>query len=303
MEHVENRTAFITGGASGIGLGMAQAFLRAGMRVALADVRAEALEAACASLNGGDRVHGVKLDVSDRQAMSAAADDIFRRFGPVHVLCNNAGIGMLGGLKSMTYEDWDWCLSVNLGGAINGIQTFLPLMRAHGEGGHIVNTSSIGVLSPGPGGAAYLSAKAAILVLSECLKIELAAENIGVTVLVPGPTRTNINRVGELRPAKFQHTGLRDVEERLAQHPLFDNGLDPSEVGEMVLDAVRRDLLFAITHNDFHDGAAQRFQAILQAFPRGPADPERGRQFGFPLVDPLYAAILRRAAPPAGSPP
>lgn len=301
MKDVRNRTAFVTGGASGIGLGMAHAFLRAGMRVAIADVRADALQGALAQLNGGEQVHAVQLDVTDRQAMAVAADEVARVFGPVHVLCNNAGVGMLGSLASMTYADWDWCLSVNLGGVVNGIQTFLPRMRAHGEGAHIVNTSSIGVVSPGPSGAAYLSAKAAIMVLSECLKIETAEQNIGVTVLIPGPTRSNINRVGELRPAQFQDTGLRDVEEQLARKPLFDNGLDPRQVGEMVLDAVQRDLLYVFTHNEFKNGVAQRFEAILQAFPRGPVDPERAKRFGFPLVHPQYAEILRRNEPPAGS--
>lgn len=300
MKELADRTAFITGGASGIGLGMAHAFLAAGMRVAVADVRPQALQSAVSSLNGGDRVLALPLDVSDRKAMSSAADEVSRVLGPVHLLCNNAGVGMLGGVSSMTYDDWDWCMAVNLGGVINGIQTFLPRMRAHGQGGHIVNTSSIGVVSPGGGGAAYLSAKAAIMMLSECLKIELKDTNIGVSVLIPGPTQTNINRVGELRPSTFQNTGLRDVEEKLAREPLFANGLDPLEVGQMVLDAVRRDLLFVFTHNDFKEGVEQRFAAILQAFPPGPLDTERSKQFGFALVDPLYEAILRRNAPPAG---
>ncbi len=298
---VENRTALITGGASGIGLGMAQAFLAAGMRVVIADIRPEALGAARASLNGGDKVHTVQLDVTDRRAWGAAADEVDRVFGPVHVLCNNAGVGMLGAVASMTYDDWDWCLSVNLGGAINGVQTFLPRMLAHGQGAHIVNTSSIGALSPGPGGAGYLSAKAAILMLSECLRIELAEQGIGVTVLIPGPTQTNIHRVADLRPARYQNTGLREWEERLAQQPLFDNGLEPLAVGKMVLDAVRRDLLFVFTHNEFREGVAQRFEAILNSFPRGPVDRERARRFGFPLVHPLYAQLLSQNQEPAGA--
>jgi NAD(P)-dependent dehydrogenase (short-subunit alcohol dehydrogenase family) len=295
----QDKTAFVTGGASGIGLGMAHSFLRAGMRVAMADVRAEALQSAAATLAAGDRLHTLQLDVTDRAAMEAAAVTVENVFGPVHVLCNNAGVGMLGGIKSMTYDDWDWCLSVNLGGTVNGLQTFLPRMLAHGQGGHIVNTSSIGAISPGPGGIAYLTAKAALVTLSESLRMELQEDGIGVTVLVPGPTRTRINEVGSLRPARFQNTGLREVEEQLARTPLFDNGLDPLEVGGMVLDAVRRDLMYVFTHNDFKAGVAQRFEAILAAFPGGPVDPERGRRFGFPLVNPLYAELLRRGEPPA----
>ncbi len=308
LKVVENKTAFITGGASGIGLGMAQAFLGAGMRVVIADLRPDALEDAAEALRsavsatGADkRLHVLPLDVTDRAAMSAAAAAAEHVFGDIHVLCNNAGVGMMGGVKSMTYDDWDWCLSVNLGGVINGIQTFLPRMLAHGQGGHIVNTSSIGAFSPGPGGIAYLAAKSAVATLSEALRIDLLEDNIGVTSLLPGPTRTNINRVADLRPERFQNTGLRQIEEQLRHTPLFDNGLDPLEVGEMVLDAVRRDLLFVFTHNDFKPGVAQRFEAILAGFPPGPIDPERGKRFGFPLVHPLYAEILRRKESPAGS--
>ncbi len=303
MKVVANKSAFITGGASGIGFGMAQAFLRAGMRVVIADVRPDALQSAAAALGARKRLLELPLDVTDRAAMRSAADTAERAFGPIHVLCNNAGVGMLGGVKSMTYDDWDWCLSVNLGGVVNGIQTFLPRMLAHGQGSHIVNTSSIGAVSPGPGGTAYLGAKAAVAVLSEALQMELLEDNIGVTVLIPGPTRSNIHKIAELRPKQFQDTGLRQIEDQLRQAPLFDNGLDPLEVGEMVLDAIRRKLLFVFTHNEFKAGVAQRFEAILQAFPRGPVDVERGKRFGFPLVHPLYAEILRRNEPPASSQP
>lgn len=294
MDSLRDRTAFITGGASGIGLGMAQAFLGAGMRVVIADLRSAAIADALATLEAGDRAHAIQLDVTDRGALAAAADEAERVFGPVHLLCNNAGVGMLGALESMTYDDWDWCFAVNLGGVINGIQTFLPRMRAHRQGGHVVNTSSVGALTPGPGGAAYLSAKAAIIVLSECLRIELAEQGIGVSVLIPGPTRTEINRVGELRPNRYRDSGLREIEARLAQRPLFDGGLDPNEVGAMVLEGVRRNDLFVLTHNEFREGVAQRCEAILSSFPTGPVDRERGESFGFPLVNPMYGEIVRR---------
>jgi len=301
LQTVRDKTAFITGGASGIGLGMAQAFVAAGMRVVIADVRPEALRVALAALDAGPRVYGVQLDVTDRAAFSAAADEVERNFGPVHVLCNNAGVGMLGSIKSTTYDDWDWCLSVNLGGVVNGIQTFLPRMLAHRQGGHVVNTSSIGAVAPGPGGAPYLASKGAIHLLSEGLKLELLEDNIGVTVLFPGPTQTQINKVADLRPARYRDTGLADVEAQLAAKPLFDNGLDPRVVGDMVLDAIRRDLLFVFTHNEFREGVARRFEAILQGFPDGPVDAERAQGFGFALIPALYGEILARNAPPAGS--
>jgi short-subunit dehydrogenase len=205
---------------------------------------------------------------------------------------------MLGGAKSVTYDDWDWGLAVNLGGVVNGVQTFLPRMLVQGEG-HIVNTSSIGAVAPGPGGIVYLAAKSAVAVLSEALRNDLLSDNVGVTVLLPGPTTSNIHEVGKLRPAHYQNTGVRELEERLGARPLNQIGMDPVEVGEMVLDAIRRDLLFVFTHNDFKVGVEQRFAAMLAAFPHGPVDPERAKGFGFPVINEMYTDILRRDEPPA----
>src|SRR5262245_60349878 len=148
MKDVKNKVAFITGGASGIGLAMARVFVREGMKVVIADIRRDHLDEAMASFDGFDSVHAIELDVSDREAMSRAGNETERVFGKVHVLCNNAGIGIGGPLKLATYDDWDWVMSVNLGGVINGVQTFLPLILAHGEGGHIVNTSSMSGVLP-----------------------------------------------------------------------------------------------------------------------------------------------------------
>src|SRR5579863_9968682 len=132
MEQVEGKVAFITGGASGIGYGMARVFLRNGMKVVIADIRQDHLDAAKADLKGANNVHFIKLDVTDRAAMKAAADETERVFGKVHVVCNNAGIGILGGSKKATYDDWDWGLGVNIGGVVNGIQTFVPRIQKHG---------------------------------------------------------------------------------------------------------------------------------------------------------------------------
>ena len=304
MQSIRDRAAFITGGASGIGLGMARVLLDAGMRVMIADVRPEALDAATAAL-GADaaRLHAMVLDVSDRDAMYRAAEKAESILGPIHLLCNNAGVGMLGDVRTTGPADWDWCLSVNLGGVVNGVLAFLPRMLAHGQGGHIVNTSSIGAISPGPGAIAYLTAKGAVVTLSECLRIELAGSGVSVTVLIPGPTRSNIHHVAELRPPHLRDGPLSAFERSLAERPLFGNGLDPVEVGGMVLDAVERDLMYVFTHNEFREGTAQRFEAILDAFPRDPIDPERAKGFGFPLVNPLFGELLRRREPPAAARP
>jgi NAD(P)-dependent dehydrogenase (short-subunit alcohol dehydrogenase family) len=295
MRDVTGKVAFVTGGASGIGLGIAQVFLDAGMKVVIADIRDNALFAACAQLGGGNHLLALPLDVANRDQWKSALAEASTAFGHVHVLCNNAGVGMLGDARSVTYDDWDWGLSVNLGGAVNGVQTFLPHFLAHGEPSHIVNTSTVGATLAGPGAIVYLSAKAAVLTLTECLKCDLQDTNVSVTALLPGPTATNIHEVGKLRPARFGKTGLKEIEERLAKGPLFSNGMDPIDVGRMVLDGIQRDRLFVYTHNDFREGVGQRCRALLASFPPGPVDPERAKAFGFPVTNAHYAAIAAAA--------
>lgn len=294
MKNVAGKVAFVTGGASGIGLGMATAFLRNGMKVVIADIRQDHLDR-CAERLQGQEVHLIRLDVTDRAAMAQAAHAAERRFGNVHVLCNNAGVGALGNVKLTTYADWDWILGVNLGGVINGLQTFLPRMLAHGEGGHIVNTSSIGAVLPMAGGIAYVAAKSAVMGLTEALRAELMEDPIGVTLLSPGPTATNIHEVARLRPQQYQDSGLRELEQELAQRSPSAEWMDPLAVGELVLDAIVHDRLFVMTHNEFKAGAEMRFQAILSGFPPGRVDQERARALGFPVANPLYAEIVHAA--------
>jgi NAD(P)-dependent dehydrogenase (short-subunit alcohol dehydrogenase family) len=292
MKDVVGKVAFVTGGASGIGLGMARVFLRNGMRVVVADVREDHLAEARASLGSGKDTHFIKLDVTDRAAMSTAADAVEKQFGKVHVLCNNAGVGSLGDLRRYTYADWDWTMQVNLGGVINGIQTFLPRILAHGEGGHIVNTSSMGALLPMPGGAAYIAAKFAVMGLTEALRADLADSPIGVTLLIPGPTQTNIHEVALLRPEAYKDSGLHDIESELGRRNPPAVWMDPVAVGDLVMLAILHNRLFVITHNEFQGGVEERFKAILTGFPPGPVDQERVRQLGFPVTNPIYESIL-----------
>jgi NAD(P)-dependent dehydrogenase (short-subunit alcohol dehydrogenase family) len=291
MKTVVDKVAFVTGGASGIGLGMVKTFLRAGMKVIVADIRDDHLETARKELAAGPAIHFIKLDITDRDGMRAAADEAERVFGRVHVLCNNAGVGSLGDVKKYTYSDWDWCLQVNLGGVINGIQTFLPRLLGHGEPAHIVNTSSVGALMPMPGGAAYIAAKSAVHGLTEALRCDLDGTNVGVTLLVPGPTKTNIHEVAKLRPARYSDSGVHELEAELGRRSPPQVWRDPVEVGEMVLDAILHDRLFLITHNEFAEGVRQRFEATMTGFPPGPPDPEKIRQLGFPVTNSIYAAI------------
>ncbi len=203
MQLIQGKTAFITGGASGIGLGIAGAFVEAGMKVVLADLRQDHIDEAMAAFRKRGQlasVHAIRLDVTDRAAMAAAANETERVLGKLHVLVNNAGVGIQGPFKGITYEDWDFGLAVNLGGVINGIQTFLPKIRAHGEGGHIVNTASLAALVPMPAQyVIYQTAKAAVVTLSEAIRGELAQEGIVSPSYVPAllePTSTSSPRTG-----------------------------------------------------------------------------------------------------------
>jgi NAD(P)-dependent dehydrogenase (short-subunit alcohol dehydrogenase family) len=292
MRDVTGKVAFITGGASGIGFGMAQVFLRNAMKVVIADIRQDHLDRAATQLGTEKHVHFIQLDVSDREAMARAAAEAERVFGKVHILCNNAGVGALGDVKRTTYSDWDWIIGVNLGGVINGVHTFLPRILAHGEGGHIVNTSSIGAIVPMAGGIAYITAKAAVVGLTEALRAELAGDPVGVTLLSPGPTVTNIHEVARLRPQQYQDTGFRDIEAELARRTPPPAWMDPIAVGELVLDAILTNRLFVMTHNEFKAGAEMRCKALLTGFPKGAVDEAKVKALGFPVANPLYAEIV-----------
>jgi len=264
--------AFITGGASGIGLGIAGALVAAGAKAVLADLRQDHIDEATATFkrNGqADSVHAIRVDVTDRAAMSAAADETERVFGKVHVVVNNAGIGIQGPFNGITYEDWDFGLSVNLGGVVNGLQTFLPRIRAHGEGGHIVNTASLAALVPMPAQyVIYVPANAAVVAISETIRGELAQENIGVSVLCPGPIRTNIGELARNRPAKFGvGEAFQQAEQAGTTHVPFPSMMEPAEVGQLVLKAVQNNDLYIITHGEWRPMAQARHAALLAAMP------------------------------------
>jgi NAD(P)-dependent dehydrogenase (short-subunit alcohol dehydrogenase family) len=168
MQDLPGKTAFVTGGASGIGLGIAKALLGAGMNVVIADIRDDHLAAATAELGHPERVLSLKLDVTDRAAYARAADAAEARFRKIHILCNNAGVAVVGPTELATFADWDWVMGVNLGGTINGIVTLLPRIKSHGEGGHIVNTASMSGLMPHPGATIYGTSKGAAVRMMAC---------------------------------------------------------------------------------------------------------------------------------------
>ena len=293
MEVVEGKTAFVTGGASGIGLGMATAFVEAGMNVVIADLRRDHIERALAEL-GGKSVHAIELDVTDREAFAAAADEAERVLGNVHVLCNNAGMGILGPVTLARYDDWDWGLGVLIGGAVNGVQTFMPRLLEHGEGGHIVNTSSMAGVLPIGGAAIYITAKAALIGLSEALRTELSPEGIGVSAFCPGPVQTNIREGGRSRPERYSDSGYTELERELEDRPNSPRWMDPLECGERVLEGIRRDDLYIFTHREFCEGARERFHAMLASFPDEPLNQERADDIPYLLSNPIFREVLER---------
>jgi NAD(P)-dependent dehydrogenase (short-subunit alcohol dehydrogenase family) len=272
VKDVQGKVAFITGGASGIGLGIAGAFVNAGMKVVLADLRQDHLDSALRELRQrgqSSQVHGIRLDVTERAAMAAAASEVERVFGKLHVLVNNAGVGIEGPFNDITFNDWDFGLAVNLGGIINGIQTFLPRIRAHGEGGHIVNTASLAGLVAMPARmVVYATSKAAVIALSESIRQELASQRIGVTVLCPGPVKSNIHELAQNRPARFAaNAAFQQAAAQLAQRTVSPLWMEPAKVGAEVLDAVRNDTLYVITHGEWRQAVVERNEAILAAMP------------------------------------
>jgi NAD(P)-dependent dehydrogenase (short-subunit alcohol dehydrogenase family) len=297
MRDVAGRVAFITGGSSGIGRGIAVVFARAGMRVVISGRRQEHIDESLAMFAAeGLDIDAVRLDVTDRAAVERAAEQTEDRFGRVDVLVNNAGIGLTGPVMAATDGDWDWLLDVNIKGVAHGLQAFVPRIRAHGEGGHVVNTSSMGGLLPVAAGL-YSMTKAAVIALSEALHIELAPEGIGVSAYCPGPVHSNIASGVTRRPAEYGGSGYAQPDPARLAAAASAPYMSAVEAGERVLNGVRRGDLFILTHPEFADGARQRFDTILDAFPDEPPDEKRAAAIPFLTSHAVYAAAHRLPPP------
>lgn len=274
LETLAGKTAFITGGAKGIGLGVAKALVGRGANVMLADLDAEALAAAAAAL--GDQADTVICDVADPAAIKAAADKTIARFGKAHILVNNAGVGSAGAVGATPLDDWRWVVDINLMGVVYGVETFVPLIKQHGEGGYIVNTASLAGHAVGVGtGAPYNATKFAVVGYSETIRAELAKQNIGCSVLCPAWVATDIHKSGFNAPSA---AGV-DVEMAL-NAPAFQQmaavlkaGLSPDLVGEWTVECMLAERMYIFTHPEFLAGLEQRFADIRTDYQACADDP------------------------------
>ncbi len=269
MISYSGKVAFVTGGASGIGLAIARTFLAADMKVAIVDIEQSALGALDKEFKTkAANVLVLKVDVTDQSAMEAAARQVEQHFGKIHVLVNNAGVGFAGTLDAVTHEDWDWVLDVNVKGIVNGLQACISRIKQHGEGGYIVNTSSMAGLMPFPGMGIYSASKCAVVGLSESLQADLSPHNIGVSVLCPGVVKTNIFKAGRNRP-NADVSEVANITAADEQSMNFMAGaLEASVVGDMVLHAMRTQEFYILTHPEIRPVVANRFKQIDQAFVR-----------------------------------
>lgn len=275
MKDFAARTAFITGGANGIGLGLARALLTAGCKVAIADIRQDSLDAALKELDNPSLM-GVQLDVRSREDFARVADDVENRLGPVSLLFNNAGINLFQTIDESSYDDWDWVLGVNLNGVINGIQTFVPRIKKNGLGGHIVNTASMAsfLCSGAPG--IYNCSKFAVRGLSESLRYSLAPQRIGVSVLCPGLVNSVIYKSDDVRPEQLkEHAKPMAPEFRERMEQVHEVGMAPDEVASKVLDAIRANRFYIFSHPEFKEELREVFEEVLAEFIPGDADPRR----------------------------
>jgi NAD(P)-dependent dehydrogenase (short-subunit alcohol dehydrogenase family) len=302
MKDLQGKTAFITGGASGIGLGIAKACAKYGMNVVIADMRQASLDGAAEYFKDKNLpVHFIRLDVTDREAYARAADEAERVFQKIHLLVNNAGVGAGGPIENLTFKDWDYSVGVNIGGVINGVVTILPRILKHGEGGHIVSTSSTNGIAATGVGAPYCTTKFAVAGMMEAMATELQDKGVGVSVLIAGPNMTNLGQsTFDNRPASLRNESDtwppkpppgRPPRPQRTPEEMKAVFIDPAETGERVIRGIRRNDLFIHTHQEFRDGYMARHNAIIRAIPKEPWDEKRWdimKTFGTVIYNDIY---------------
>lgn len=258
---LSGKTAVVTGGGSGIGAGMCRRFGAQGMKVVVSDVDADSAEAVAARLRSeGSEAVAIRCDVSERGDVEALAEASIAQFGGVDVVCNNAGVFLGGNMRDFTLGDWEWVISVNLMGVVNGSSVFTPHLARRGSG-HIVNTASIGGFASDPNCAPYTTSKFAVVGYSEALRADLEPDGVGVTILCPGPVATGIATGDRLRPVSAGTSAASSK----AAIAIVEQGMSPDEVGELVVRGIAENAPYVFTHPEFAVIFEPRLQAIREA--------------------------------------
>lgn len=292
MKSLKDKVAFVSGGSSGIGLGIVKVLAEEGMKVAFSYRNAAHRDETLRYFAGRPerRVYPFALDVTDRADFAREADRMERTLGSVQILVNNAGVGVHGLVEHASYDDWDWVLNVNLGGVVNGIVTFLPRMLASGLDCHIVNVSSMGGVAALGSAGLYTTSKFAVVGLTEALRTDMIGRKVGVSVYCPGPVRSNIVDSGRGRPQSLANTGYSADQAAVGAPPpdFMQHAMSPIEAGQHVLRGIRDNALYIFSHPEFREVLAERHAAIMAAVPNGPVDQARADSIRWILSNPIY---------------
>ena len=281
MNQFEGKTAVISGGAEGIGLGIAKAMAKQGMNIVIGDIDAQQLEIAHTKLTSeGANVLAIQMDVTKIDQWQNLAKKAIERFGKVHMLVNNAGVGSIPGpIEHTDDKDWRWTIDVNLMGVIYGTQTIVPLIKQHGEGGWLINVASMAGMVGVPTAGAYTATKVAVVGMSESWYAELEPHNIQVSVLCPAFVKTRINLSNRNKPEALKSEREKDPQKlqnsAAAKHMqnVIDNGMPTEIVGERVVEAINNKELYIFTHPNYRKVLQKRFKNIDEAFARAEKSP------------------------------
>jgi NADP-dependent 3-hydroxy acid dehydrogenase YdfG len=292
MKELKGKVAFVTGGSSGLGLGIVKVLAEEGMKVAFTYRRQDHLDEAMAHFR--DRPHlivqPIKLDVTDRPGLATAKLEVERVHGPVQVLINNAGVALHGPVEQATFSDWDWIMSVNVGGVVNTLVTFLPDMVAAGHEAHIVNVASMGGIAALGSVGLYTTTKFAVVGLSESLRTDMIGRHIGVSVYCPGTVRSNIGDGGRMRPEQFKESGYPPAAPRAPGETTFmDYAMDAVEAGGHVLEGIKNNQLYIIGHPEYRDVLQARHRKIESSIRATSVDQARADSVSFILSNRIYS--------------
>lgn len=264
MQDFKDKVALVTGGASGIGQGIARALAGEGAHLVIADIDGDKAEAAAKDLESrGARSLAVPTDVRDPGAVAALFDAARAEFGGIDLVFNNAGVYLGGEMRDCTFDDWKFVLDVNVDGVFHVGQKGAEVLRAQGRGGYVVNTASIGGFMSHAGGLAYAVSKAGVVAYSEAMRMDLEPDGIGVSTLCPGPIETNLPASDRLRGDREKTGGMSE-----ALSPFIRGGMAPDDIGPIVLSGIRRELPYIFTHDDMRDHFAARFDTVLDCIDR-----------------------------------